>query len=259
MNWHLVPEHREATIILANKNASKGGGRTSSAPGSPGVAGGFAPPLLPVPNGNVKASPERRTPPLSSYPPTQQDSYTPSRGPIMPVYPPAAYAPTQASQPVLSDESSPISRRRTTNGHLAAGVDSSPTLTSGTWLSDAPMRTPAPRPHNLNVPQPNTIKLPTSHMADSSPAPFWKYAGDGLGSTPARPWADMSPQRNGSTSIAPFESSSPPPMANGGGESPSKGARNVSSFHASQNGNANTVDNANENIDDEEEGIDLMK
>lgn len=252
MKWLLTPEHREASIAAANKNMSKGGGRTSSAPASPGIASGFAP----GPNGGVKVSPERRTPPLSSYPPTQQESYTPSRGPTMPPYPPAAYAPTQASQPVLSDGTSPVSRRRTTNGHLAANVDSSPTLTSGPWLSDAPLRTPAPRPHNLNVPQPNTVKLPTSHMPDSSPAPFWKYAGDGLGSTPAGRWHDMSPQRNGSTEVAPFESSSPPPIANGG-ESPSRGARNISSLHVTQNGNSNTVGPANGNIEDEEGGVDV--
>ena len=97
--------------------------------------------------------------------------------------------------------------------------------------------TPAPRAHNLNVLQPTTAKLPTSHMIESSPAPFWKFP-DGFGSTPARPpWEDASPQRpagktlNGADSGAgdgnrengeALQSSSPPPAVNGGLDSPTR-------------------------------------
>ena len=211
MKWTLVPEHRETTLALATKNASKGGGRVSSAPGTPAggaKSGGFLPP----PTKGTKTSPtDRSTPPLSSYPPAQQESYTPTRGSQMPIY-----GPTQGGLPVLSDETSPPHIRRP-NGHLTA-IDSSPTLTSGAWGQDAPMmRTPAPRPHNLNMPQPNTVKLPTSHLADSSPAPFWRF-------TPAQAWPDISPVKNGTGDRTVMHSSSPPPLANGA-ESPTRKAK----------------------------------
>lgn len=251
MKWHLVPEHRDSTIAQANKNASKGGGRTSSAPGSPAgaaVTGGFAPPTL---NGNLKNSPglpSQRTPPLSSYQPAQQESFTPSRGPQIP-----AYAPTQGTLPVLSDEQSPLPRHRT-NGQLPT-VASSPVLNSYSWTPDQSantLSTPAPRAHNLNIPQPNTIKLPTSHMAYSSPAPFWHYT-EPLGSTPLRP-ADMSPQRKGNVGEGgTFQSSSPPPPATGV-ESPSRRTRPATaSFGGGQNGNVSGLG------EDEDGGIDLMK
>jgi len=253
MKWKLVPEHREATIATANKNVSKGGGRTSSAPGSPagtGLTGGFPP--API-NGNAKPSSPQPSPPLSSYPPNHPDSFTPNRGPQMPVY-----GPTQGQLPVLSDETSPLARRRHTNGHLTT-IDSSPTLTSGPWTTDGPMRTPAPRPYNLNVPQPNTIKLPTSHMPESSPAPFWKYAGEGPASTPASKWPDTSPVKKVPGGAVPAMSSSPPPPANGP-ESPTRRVKPGSSFGAptgSQLGNGNGSVNGGD--EEEEEGIDLMK
>lgn len=242
MKWALDPKHRDTTLAQANKNASKGGGRVSSAPNSPAGGPVSSSGFLPTaPNGQLKSSPTSRTPPLSSYPPTQQESFTPTRGPQMP-----AYAPTQGSLPVLSDETSPIPRRRT-NGQLAA-ADSSPTLTSGAWAHDAPMRTPAPRPHNLNVPQPNTAKLPTSHMADSSPAPFWRF--DAIGSTPARPWPDLSPMKANGTSGGPaLPSSSPPPVANGA-ESPTRKAR-APMFGGSQHGASRG--------EDDDGGIDITR
>ena len=248
MKWALVAEQREQTIAIANKNASKGGGRISSVPGSPAghaSSSGFLPMNT---NGHSKSSPNSRTPPLSSYPPTQQESFTPTRGPQMPL---PAYAPTQGPLPVLSDETSPMPRRRA-NGHLTA-VDSSPTLTSGAWAHDQPMQTPAPRPYNLNVPQPNTAKLPTSHMADSSPAPFWQYPG--MMSTPAGPWPEISPMRNGTTSgdATHLQSSSPPPAANGVDSPTRKGKPAANSFASGQNGNAHGPG------EDEEGGIDITR
>ena len=215
MKWILVPEHRASTLALASKNASKGGGRVSSAPGTPAggsKSGGFLPP----PMNGMKTSPnDRSTPPLSSYPTAQQESYTPTRGPQMPIY-----GPTQGGLPVLSDETSPIPRRRP-NGHFTA-ADSSPTLTSA-WAHDAPMlRTPAPQAHNLNMPQPNTIKLPTSHLANSSPAPFWRW--EDTNGTPARPWPEISPVKNGTGNGIAMQSSSPPPTAHEA-ESPTRKAR----------------------------------
>ena len=251
MKWAIDPKHRENTLATAHKNASKGGGRVSSAPGTPvggpASSGGFLPA---APNGIVKTSPRSRTPPLSSYPPTQQESYTPTRGPQMPApsYTPQmpAYAPTQGALPVLSDETSPMPKRLV-NGTLTA-VDSSPILTSGAWTHDAPMRTPAPRPHNLNNLQPNTAKLPTSHMADSSPAPFWRF--DNIGSTPVGHWPEISPMKTNGTAAGPaFPSSSPPPPANGV-ESPTRKPK-PPTFAGSQNGNAKA--------EDDDAGIDITR
>ena len=250
MKWIIDPKHRESTLAQANKNASKGGGRVASAPGTPAgtaISSGF-PPV--APNGHHKTSPRSRTPPLSSYPPTQPESYTPTRGPQIPApsfTPPLpAYAPTQGSLPVLSDQTSPMPDRRK-NGPLRA-LDSSPMLTSGTWAQDAPMRTPAPRPYNLHVPQPNTAKLPTSHMADSSPAPFWRI--DNPGSTPAHPLWEMSPVKTNGAAPAPaLPSSSPPPAANGV-ESPTRKVR-APVFTGNQNGVGKG--------EDDDGGIDITK
>ena len=251
MKWRLVPEHREATVAVAQKNASKAGGRISSAPGSPAghaSSGGF----LPITNGHMKGSPNAYTPPLSSYPPTQQPSFTPTRGPQMQL---PAYAPTQGIHPVLSDETSPIPRRRA-NGHLTA-IDSSPTLTSGAWAHDQPIQTPAPRPYNLTVPAPNTAKLPTSHMPDSSPAPFWKFPGPSINSTPAgSSWPALSPEKssdpNGTT--LGVHSSSPPPTTNGV-DSPTRRSGPRNSFARSQSANMNGLGPG----EDEDGGIDITK
>ena len=252
MKWAIDPTHREATLAAANKNASRGGGRVSSAPGTPAGGPSSSSGFLPAaPNGEGKTPPRSHTPPLSSYPPAQQESWTPTRGPQMPApaYTPQmpAYAPTQGSLPVLSDETSPMPRRRM-NGVLTA-VDSSPTLTSGAWVHDAPIRTPAPRPHNLNVPQPNTARLPTSHMPESSPAPFWRFDN----STPAGPWPEISPMRTNGTGAGPaYPSSSPPPTANGL-ESPTRKPR-PPIITSSQNGNSKPKDE-----DDDEDDIDITR
>lgn len=253
MLWRIVPEQMDITIAAANKNASKGGGRTSSAPGSPAggaVTGGFAP--TPAVDG-TKPSPSQGTPPLSSYPTAQQESYTPTRGPQMPIY-----APTQGSLPVLSDRTPSLPSRRRANGHLTT-VNSSPTLTSGHWMNEptSSMRTPAPRPHNLNVPQPNTARLPTSHMADSSPAPFWRF-GDGLGSTPAGAFPEISPLKNGNGITEDLPSSSPPPMANGI-ESPSRRTRRSGAHSGLGAQNGQSGQTLNENGDDEDGEIDLAR
>ena len=252
MLWALDPKHKDASIATANKNASKAGGRVSSIPGTPiggpSSSSGFVPAAS---NGNYKTSPTSRTPPLSSYPPTQPESFTPTRGPQMqpPVaYTPSlpAYAPTQGTLTVLDDTSPQIPRRRV-NGNLTAS-DSSPTLTSGAWAADHSMATPAPRQHNLNIPQPNTARLPTSHMADSSPAPFWRFDGN---VTPAGYWPEISPMKaNGNGAGLAFPSSSPPPMANGI-ESPTRKPR-PPVFNAGK-------DNGNPKSEEEDVGIDITR
>lgn len=193
---------------------SKSGARPSSAPSSPAIqdhsvafASSSSQPYAPTSNDKVKLSPTRVTPPIASYPPTAQESYTPSRGPHLPGYE------HSDRLPILSDDPSPLPHRFP-RSRLAPQTGSSPTLTSGGWMLEGrPMMTPAPRQHNLNLPLPNTAKLPTSHMPDSSPAPFWKYNDHSL-STPAK-WPEISPLKAGP------QSSSPPAPMNGN-ESPSR-------------------------------------
>jgi forkhead protein FKH len=189
-------------------------------------------------NDDLKESPTNCSPPLSSYPPTAQESYTPSRGPQL-----APYA-TQQVLPTFSDDPSPLGARRPP-GRTARVNGSSPTLTSGAWLQDyhpSSIMTPAPRQHNLNLPLPNTVKLPTSHMPDSSPAPFWKWT-DQAGSTPAKWPGEISPLKG-----ATLQSSSPPPVAVTGLESPTGGRGFLLSSMRGEY-----------EADDEEGGFDLTK
>lgn len=253
MKWRLHPDHREQAIIAANKQAGRGGGRVVSAPGTPAsLAAGFVPPPM---NGNVKSSPTARTPPLSQNPQQYQESYTPTRAraPQMPAYAPA-YAPTQGTLPTLSDHTSPMPIR-SRNGHLTT-FDSSPTLTSGAWSTDAPMRTPAPRPYNLSFPQPNTNKLPTSHMPESSPAPFWKSI-QNFGSTPARGFLESSPLKNGTTEAGLVPQSSSPPAPTNGADSPTRKSASKPPVFNIDNSSQNGANGTKEEDDDGE--IDLSK
>lgn len=242
MKWRLVEGKADEIIAKHQKKQGKAG-RKSSGPNSPALRPPTGPTDInllsvqtypPDVNGTLKDSPSSRTPPMSSYPPAAQESFTPSRGNHL-----------TASQglPVLSDDASPLPHRRAP-GRAVAAMGSSPTLTSGSWRYDSnSLVTPAPRPHNLNAPLPQTARLPTSHMADSSPAPFWKYSGE-LGSTPARWAGEMSPLKTGG-----MQSSSPPPPAMNGNESPTRGRG--SGLQLSINRSAE--------IDEEEGGIDLAR
>ena len=269
MKWTFVPENRETTINAAKRNASKGGGRTSSAPGSPSgpsTQGTFA---LPERSDNIKTSPTQRTPPLSTYPSDRAEASTPSHDVFGQDIP--TYARNQGQLPVLSDETSPV-HRRFSNGRLPHVTGSSPTLTSSYGNHDLATNTPAPRAFNLPPPQPNTVKLPTSHMTPTTPAPFWKPMAPAFGSTPAR-WDASSPVKNVST--IPL-SSSPPPGVGNGLESPTRrvgssqtnrltsSAGPSSSFgNNTTNGNgviaSNNGTSAAGSGEDLEGGIDLLK
>ncbi len=203
-------------MATAQKQMIKSGARHPSTPSSPAVRDhpGSHQPSSSQPQGStrcdaavVKTSPSRHTPPLASYPLNAQEPYSPARGPRL-----SSFAHSQPL-PVLASDPSPLPHRLY-NSRVPGIQTSSPLLTSGAWMSDRPMMTPAPRPHNLDLPLPNTAKLPTSHMPDSSPAPFWKYTEQPL-STPAK-WPD-SPL----TAVG-LQSSSPPPAAANDNESPTR-------------------------------------
>ncbi|KAL8759674.1 MAG: hypothetical protein Q9199_000635 [Rusavskia elegans] len=253
MKWRLVAEKRHEMIQAVMKHMKKSNARPPSVPTSPALLRDDAPgsQYTPAPtqqyssetNGVVKTSPPQGpSPNLSAYP-VAQESYTPTRGSRNTIL--ASHDHSQ-NVPVLSDDVSPLPIRR--NNIRAGATDSSPVLPSA--LFDGAMLTPAPRQHNLHFPQPATIKPPTSHMIYSSPAPFWKQAGDLLlGSTPMRGFPETSPLKPSNADD--YQSSSPPPAATNGNESPTKG-RGGSTYTMS------TI--KGDDLDDENEGeIDLTK
>ncbi|KAL8806832.1 MAG: hypothetical protein Q9182_001092 [Xanthomendoza sp. 2 TL-2023] len=255
MKWRLVESKRHEMIQAVAKHMKKSNARPPSLPASPVVQRDepTAARYSPAPtqqhssetNGVIKTSPPAGPSPTLTAFPMVQESYTPVRG---------SHNTTLANHdhthglPALSDDVSPLPIRP--NNNIRAGLtDSSPVLTSG--IFDGAIMTPAPRQYNLNSLQPNTIKMPTSHMTYSSPAPFWKQPGDSfLGSTPMR-FPEISPIK-ATGNHHDFESSSPPPaaMANNGNESPTRGrgAKFMTSMKE-------------ESVDDEEDegAIDLVK
>ncbi|KAL8772955.1 MAG: hypothetical protein Q9209_001975 [Squamulea sp. 1 TL-2023] len=255
MKWRIVEGKRVEMIQAVMKHMKKSNARPPSLQTSPTVVRDepTGPQYAPAPsqqyssetNGVIKTSPPRGlSPPLSAYP-TAQESYTPTRGSRNSIL--ANHDHTQIF-PAISDEVSPLPIRR--NNIRAGATDSSPLVLPSSSYFQGDMMTPAPRQYNLGIPRPATqIKPPTSHMPYSSPAPFWKQAGDLLGSTPGRGFPEISPMKP--MNNANYQSSSPPPAATNGNESPTKG-RGGSRFTTS------TING--ENLDDEDEGtIDLAK
>ncbi|KAL8714132.1 MAG: hypothetical protein Q9220_001860 [cf. Caloplaca sp. 1 TL-2023] len=266
MMWYLKQDKRSDMITQVAKHMRKTNARPSSSSPTSTQQGGaritYAPPVPPPQqfssesNGVPRTSPPTRSPLLTAYP-TAQESYTPSRGSRMSAF--VNHDPSQ-NLPALSDDPSPLPIRR---NRRPGAMDSSPVLTSGFF--DGPMLTPAPRQHNLHDPAPNTIRLPTSHMADSSPAPFWKMGADSLaGSTPAR-WPEVSPIKMSNGTGGGLQSSSPPPGAtNGGGvgnnESPTRNRGTTATMPTNLVSAINSADLVDDDEDDDDEaGIDITK
>lgn len=241
MKWSIVHEKRAETIAAAQKNASKGGGRTSSAPGSPAgasmIGGGFsvhgrAPPPLPtqIPNGSpikfqqqqpqlqaqyqpqtnhqqqyrpAQAPQEQQGPTMSNFPSSQpqQPPGTPTPPQIRAAQLPIYAPPHSVKFPEISEQTSPPVER--SSARLPPGMDSSPTLNSRGWNSgDYPDNTPAPRAYNLNHLQPNTAHLPSKFIGGIESSPAPFFRYTGdSGSTPARPWNESSPAKANGTTM----------------------------------------------------------
>lgn len=252
MKWAIPANQRPKVIAEIQKQQGKGGKfRSRSTPSSPTVRvqdpSVGAPSLSQANNGDLKDSPTARSPPLSSYPPMAPEAYTPSRGARLPAFSNNASG-THALPILSSDDPAPLPVRRP-HASSTGNLGSSPTLTSGAWLGydGNPMRTPLPRPHNLNIPLPNTMAKPSSYMPDSSPAPFWKYTRmtAGPGSTPGIWQGESSPLKPPA-----LPSSSPPPPVANGADSPTK-ARSA--------GAINWDERIGSDEEGDEGGIDLAK
>ena len=224
MKWRVAEEKMDEALKLVEKQTSKSGGskrRSRSNPSSPVAQGHRENTAM------IRTSPTSRlTPPRSV--PLNAGSQTPTHRPSQHGHPPLPrFVANEPSlpHPHFSSDASPAQRSSHANGRrrdvfqssLAPG--SSPTLTSGAWGTyngadnASSFFTPAPQKYNLNNNlQPGTAKLPTSHMADSSPAPFWKFLGQtpgDLGTGGLPPTFGSSPIKSGGDRNAAVEAKRP--------------------------------------------------
>ncbi|MCJ1475029.1 transcription factor [Lambiella insularis] len=263
--WVITDEKKEQIKADGLKMTSRGGARRSSAPNSPAPKKSprKTPPktVTGSPSAGFKTFPTDCTPPLTAYPPTAQESFTPSRGPRVSAL---GHADSHIL-PQLSDDASPLPNRSYLSRNAAA-AGSPPTLSSSAYYNeDHPsaysLFTPAPQRHEPRMVAPSTAKLPSQYLPQSSPAPFWKFNGH-LDSTPAR-MPDSSPVKAGGPTLAiPTQSSSPPPaIANG---SPTRARGNpveptLSGPNTVLGLGINSGHNGAEDEEDEDDGqLDLM-
>ncbi|OJJ60933.1 hypothetical protein ASPSYDRAFT_147363 [Aspergillus sydowii CBS 593.65] len=219
MKWQIAPEYREEYW----KKQLRKGGAQSSAPSSPATKDsaatrGAATSGMESVFSAGKKSPPVSSPSFSSFPVAPVEAYTPERGSRAgrngAIEPPSLRPPN----PRDYDATSPLPNRSATKQSatglsraygLSDNATRSPPVLSSSYYDDAPssMITPAPQRHQPRLPPPSTAQVPSKFMPMSSPAQFWKFAD--IGSTPARPVADMSPLKGDPGDTLP--SSSPPP------------------------------------------------
>jgi hypothetical protein len=232
MKWQIAPEHRQEYL---KKQSRKG--TQSSAPSSPATKEG---PSTRGVNGRTatgyegvfsaalggKASPPAPSPRFTTFSVAPVEAYTPERGSRA-----GRVGHDLPRHHNLTDyeEPSPLpTRPRNRNTSRAYGlsdnVAGSPPALSSSYYDDGPSSiiTPAPQRQQPRLPPPSTAQIPSKFMPMSSPAQFWKFAD--IGSTPARPVADLSPVKGaaGPDADGLIPSSSPPPPSFG---SPSKPGR----------------------------------
>ena len=235
MKWAIVAEKRDQIKQQGLRLQARGGAR--KAPTGPNTPAAKKSPTRkrraeesPKDDGTLsqqafKASPTAQTPPLTAYPPTARESYTPTRGSRVS----ALSHENDQPLPVLSDDATPLPvRPRYLSSAAAAG--SPPSLSSTAAYYDEQnsgtnLFTPAPQRHEPKLYAPSTAKLPSMYLPQSSPAPFWKLNSE-LGSTPAKFFGESSPVKAGSRLDIPsgLQSSSPPPAVANGSPTRAKGA-----------------------------------
>ncbi|KAL4926233.1 putative forkhead transcription factor Fkh1/2 [Aspergillus undulatus] len=227
MKWQIAPEHRDEYW----KKQLRKGGAQSSAPSSPATKdtsthrAAAASGMESVFSAGKK-SPLVSSPSFSSFPVAPVEAYTPERGSRATrngaIEPPSLRPPNPHHRDY--DEPSPLPNRSATKQTpalsraygLSDNATRSPPVLSSSYYDDGPssMITPAPQRHQPRLPPPSTAQVPSKFMPMSSPAQFWKFAD--IGSTPARPVADMSPLKGGQMGdqadvLDNIPSSSPPP------------------------------------------------
>ncbi|KAL2867065.1 putative forkhead transcription factor Fkh1/2 [Aspergillus lucknowensis] len=222
MKWQIAPEYREE---YWKKQLRKG--TQSSAPSSPATKDSAA--TRSAAGGGMesvfsagKKSPAVSSPSFTSFPVASVEAYTPERGSRVgrngAIEPPSLRPPSARDY----EEPSPLPNRSAMKQNSGAGLSRayglsdnatrSPPVLSSSYYDDGPssMITPAPQRHQPRLPPPSTAQVPSKFMPMSSPAQFWKFAD--IGSTPARPVADMSPLKGDSGDVlGNIPSSSPPP------------------------------------------------
>ena len=234
MKWAIVPERRDALKQAGLKMSGRGGARKPSGPNSPAAkqASPRKSPTKKSPRNDTgsitrpsQTSPTSQTPPLSAYPPSAQESYTPTRGSRRS----ALSHGNDQPLPVLSDDASPLPTRPHYLSTTAAAAGSPPSLSSSAAYYDEQnpnpnnLYTPAPQRREPKQYAPSSAKLPSMYLPQSSPAPFFKLNGE-LGSTPAG-FGESSPlKESGRLGLrSELASSSPPPMTANGSPTRSKG------------------------------------
>ncbi|KAL4735458.1 fork head domain-containing protein [Aspergillus similis] len=219
MKWQIAAEYREE---YWKKQLRKGA--QSSAPSSPATkdptARGTAASGMESVFSAGKKSPPVSSPSFSSFPVAPVEAYTPERGSRAgrngAIEPPSLRPPNMRDY----EEPSPLPHRSATKNAtglsraygLSDAATRSPPVLSSSYYDDGPssMITPAPQRHQPRLPPPSTAQIPSKFMPMSSPAQFWKFAD--IGSTPARPVADMSPLKGDPGDVlGNIPSSSPPP------------------------------------------------
>lgn len=240
MIWKIVPEVYEDIKALAYAPPGRAGHRGSSQPTSPNNTGtrNIKDEFDPISPLDEKQSSSSGSPRRSSYP-SQRLQTTPDRAPRL-----------QHLQPGFPGDGSPLPRHRrvqnTTVG-LSDNIPGSPPILSSSYQQDEgnSFITPAPLRVIPHLAPPSTAQRPSQVMPTSSPAPFWKYAGE----TPNRSFNyDMSPVRGSNVGVI-LPSSSPPPMRRGSAISP------IRNSVSGKLGNS-AVDDLEE---EEEQGFDLAK
>lgn len=248
MKWQIVADARDEMIRNAFK-IGRGGHRGSSAPSSPSQLNYITHGPKDIAS---RDSPSRRKlvgSPLTSPPPRSSlNVSTPNR----------SIGRSLDRSASIATDGSPLPRQKKAAAAAATEVQApfsgfqpqSPTMTSSYPHEDgSSFITPAPPRVHPKLAPPSTAQRPSQHMPTSSPAPFWKYADIGLGSTPLKPPAsyEISPSKPGRGAPLPPQSSSPPQIGKSPPSSPSRPQLPV------------VTEQSDEAEVEEEQGFDLTK
>ncbi|KAL6233696.1 hypothetical protein BDW75DRAFT_183355 [Aspergillus navahoensis] len=219
MKWQIAPEYREEYWKKQLRKGAQSSAPSSPATKDPAARGPAASGMESVFSAGKKSLPVS-SPSFSSFPVAPVEAYTPERGSRTGRNGAIELPSLRPPNPRDYEEPSPLPNRSATKNAtglsraygLSDAATRSPPVLSSSYYDDGPssMITPAPQRHQPRLPPPSTAQIPSKFMPMSSPAQFWKFAD--IGSTPARPVADMSPLKGDPGDVlGNIPSSSPPP------------------------------------------------